>query len=226
MGTERAKKGHHRTNPQGDGGSGGGAGELRPQRPARDLLDRTPVRLRVEGDLLVGYGFGDQRVTVPRSSVKALGHYYRRRYRSGPSEGLVLLDGEDRMLLRAKGAWSADLVAFCGRAGLPRPQRRDGARLWRRAPGYRRLRTSPRGAGLAAAVIVVVVLAVSMLCGMAGLSLIWLLPASFGPLRLLVGGVALLGGVVVGAALGGKAVARATQVLKWAARSVTRSGRA
>ncbi|MCO5997310.1 hypothetical protein [Actinoallomurus rhizosphaericola] len=183
------------------------------------------MRLRVEGDLFVGYGFGDQRVTVPRSSVKAVGHYSRRRYRGGPSEGLVLLDGADRILLRAKGDWRGEpLVTFCRRAGLPRPQSRDGGRLWRRAPGYRRLRTAPRGAGLAAALIVVFVLAVSMLCGMAGLSLIWLLPASFGPLRPVVGIVALIGGVVVGAALGGQAVHLATRALKWTARSVTRSG--
>ncbi|MCO5967449.1 hypothetical protein [Actinoallomurus soli] len=224
MGRRGAGRSHHIARSR-RGGPGGSGGELRPREPARDLLDRTPVRLRIEGDLLVGYGFGRQRVAIPRSSVKALGHYYRRRYRSGPSQGLVILDVEDRMLLRAKGAWSADLAAFCGRAGLPLPQHRDGGRLWRRAPGYRRLRTSPRGAGLAAALIVVFVLAASMLCGMAGLSLIRLLPASFGPLRLLIGVVALLGGVVVGAVLGGRAVTRAAQALKWAARSVTRSGR-
>lgn len=225
VGRGRTEKGHRAAHPSDGGRSGGGPTELRPHEPSRDLLDRSPVRLCVEGDLLVGHGFGHQCVAIPRSSVRSLGYYYQPRLKIGPRQGLVVLDDENRMLLRAAGEWNNKraLVAFSGRAGLPPPQHRDAKRLWHRARGYRRLRTSPRGAGLATVLIVVFVLAVSMLAGMCGLLLVRLLPAYFGPARLLAAGVALIGGVIVGAVVAAQAVMYATRALKWLARLLTRS---
>lgn len=224
MSGRQAKKGGRGPRSHGGGESDHEPIELRPDEPIRDLLDRTPVRLRIEGDLLVGYGFGHQRVEIPRSSVKSLGYYYKARYRGGPRQGLVVLDGEGRMLLRAKGSWTKKVLAFSAKAGLPTPQHRDEGRLWRRAKGYRRLRTAPRGAEPATALVVVFVLAVAMLGGMAGLFLAQLLPASFGAVRLLFYGLALIGGIIAGAVVGGHAVKYATEALKWMARLVTRSG--
>ncbi|MFB9836098.1 hypothetical protein, partial [Actinoallomurus acaciae] len=129
MSRQRPKKRRRGPAPVDGGGSpSDGPAELRPSRPARDLLGREPVRLRVEGDLLVGHGFGRRRVAIPRSSVKALGTYFIGRGRGGPRQGLVVLDGEDRMLLRAPGAWGGDgaLRAFGRRAGLPAPRHRAG----------------------------------------------------------------------------------------------------
>jgi hypothetical protein len=209
----------------GAGSTLGGPGELRPGRQVRDLLDRAPVRLRVEGDQLVGYGFGHQRIAIPRSSVRALGSYFIVRSRAGPRQGLVVLDDEDRMLLRAAGTWDEGdaLRVFSSAAGLPAPRRRTGHRLWRRAPGYRRLRTQPHGAILATAVVTVGVLAACVLGAMAGVLLTQMLPGSFGAVRFLAGVLAVLAGLITGLVIAVRAVEWATSALRWTARLPARA---
>jgi hypothetical protein len=126
----------------------------------------------------------------------------------------------DSLLLRAAGAWHEGdaLRVFSRTAGLPAPQQRVDRRLWRRAPEYRRLRTQPRGATLAAAVLTGVVLAGCVLGAAAGVSLTRLLPQSFGAVRALAGAVAAVAGVVAGLVIVVTVVAWATSALKWIAR--------
>lgn len=164
-------------------------------------------------------------MTIPRSSVKALGTYFIGRPRGGPRQGLVVLDGEDRILLRAPGVWNEDgaLRAFGRDAGLQAPQRRVGRPLWRRARGCRRLRTQPRGAGPATAVVVVVVLAACVYGGVAGLFLAQMLPRSFGAVRYLADAVALITGFFAGLGVSIKGVEWTTAALKRVARLLFRS---
>ncbi|WP_190857765.1 DUF3592 domain-containing protein [Actinomadura sp. RB99] len=198
---------------------------MRPSNPTHDLLDREPVRLCVEGDLLVGHGFGRQRVAIPLSSVKALGIYSISRPRGGPRRGLVVLDGDDRILLRAPGAWGEDgtLWAFGRKAGLQAPQHRFGRPLWRRARGCRRLRTRPRGSALAAGIVLVAVLAAGGYGGAAGVFLAGMLPESFGAVRFLIDAVALVTGLIAGLGVALKAVQWTTVALKRVARLLVRS---
>ncbi|MFB9840474.1 DUF3592 domain-containing protein, partial [Actinoallomurus acaciae] len=86
-----------------------------------------------------------------------------------------------------------------------------------------RLRTRPRGTGLAAAVAAVVVLAACVYGGMAGLLLAQMLPRSFGAVRYLAGVVALFTGLIAGLGVSIKGVEWATAALKRVARLLFRS---
>jgi hypothetical protein len=219
-GRRKGKKRHHRS-PAGAEPHDSGPAVLRPGRPERDLLGREPVRLRVEGDLFVGYGFGHQRIAIPRSSVKALGTYFSPRSRGAPREGLVVLDADDRMLLKARGVWKADaLWDFARKAGLPSPGYRTGGRR-RRAPGYRRLRTAPRGSWLVSLFAVVAVLGALGFGGAIALLLATqTVPRSFGAVRVLIDIVALLAGMAAGLTAAAYLLKAADAAVKWLARSV------
>lgn len=223
-GRRKGKKRRHRDrSPAGAEPHDSGPAVLRPGKPERDLLGRAPVRLRIEGDLLLGYGFGHQRITIPRSSVHALGTYFSPRSRGAPREGLVVLDAEDRMLLRARGVWKGDaLWDFARKTGLPSPQvryRTGGHR--RRAPGYRRLRTAPRGSWLVSVFAVIAVLGSPVFGGaIALLFATQTVPRSFGAVRVLIDIVALLAGMAVGLAASTYLLKAADAAAKGLARSV------
>jgi Protein of unknown function (DUF3592) len=225
-GRRKGKKRHHRDrSPAGAEPHDGEPAVLRPGRPERDLLGRAPVRLRIEGDLFLGYGFGHQRVAIPRSSVKALGTYSYPRSRGAPREGLVVLDADDRMLLKARGVWNDDaLWDFARKAGLPSPRfryRPGGRRLRRRAPGYRRLRTAPRGSWLVSAFVVIAVLGSLGFGGAIALLLATqTVPRSFGAVRVLIDIVALLAGMAIGLTASAYLLKAADAAVKWLARSV------
>jgi Protein of unknown function (DUF3592) len=225
-GRRRGKKRHHHDRSStGAEPHDGGPAVLRPSKPERDLLGRAPVRLRVEGDLFLGHGFGHQRIAIPRSSVKSLGTYFSPRSRGAPREGLVVLDAEDRMLLKARGVWKDDaLWDFARKARLPSPQfryRTGGHRRWRRAPGYRRLRTAPRGSRL---VSVFAVIAVFGSLGFGGAIALLLatqtVPRSFGAVRVLIDIVALLAGTAIGLTASVYLLKAADAAVKGLARSV------
>jgi hypothetical protein len=219
-GRRKGKKRHHRD--RSPAGAEPGPAVLRPGKPERDLLGRAPVRLQVEGDLVVGYGFGHQRVAIPRSSVKALGTYFHPQSRGAPREGLVVLDAEDRMLLKARGAWKDDeLWDFARKAGLPSPQFRY--RRWRRARGFRRLRTAPRGSWLVSLIVVVAVLGSLGFGGAIALLLATeTVPRSFGAVRVLIDIVALLAGMAVGLTASVYGLKAADTAVKGLARSAAR----
>jgi hypothetical protein len=227
-GRRKGKKRHHRDrSPAGAEPHDSGPAVLRPSEPERDLLGRAPVRLGVEGDLFLGYGFGHQRIAIPRSSVTALGTYFYPQSRGAPREGLVVLDAEDRMLLKARGVWKADaLWDFTRKAGLPPPRfryRSGGHRRWRRAPGYRRLRTAPRGSWLVSVFAAVALFgSLGFGGGIALLLATQTVPRSFGAVRVLIDIVALLAGMAAGLTASVYLLKAADTAVKGLARSVAR----
>jgi len=200
----------------------GAPAEVRPGDPVSDLRGRQPVRITVEDHNLVAYGFRDQRVEIPRGSVSLV--------LLNGDRSLILLDRDQRMLLKAPGDWnSSALGALCKRAGLPRPRRitdpdgglSDGwyTPKWRRAPGYRRLRARPRlfAPGMIALGGAAVALTAAGIGAVAWLALA--LPGSVGSVRSL---LAVAGGAAGGAAglwLFTVGVRSGRAAIRWAAAS-------
>ncbi len=150
-----------------------------PQRPQTcplkcpmDLMGRIRVWLAAEDGKLVAYGFGGQRIVLPAKSVgevHTVSAFRVRGIRHGPA--LLVLDHEQRILLRAGGRWETygELAKVCRAAKVPAPthlvttlKSRPGSRSGKRqagrgtmviprfekAPGYRKLRANPRGTSL------------------------------------------------------------------------------
>lgn len=194
------------------GGTAPPVAEVYPITGATDLLGRMPVRVRAEDGHLVGYGFEKQRVSIPAGEIGAV--YTHRGWgkqwgRTGPA--LVVLDKEGRVRLRAPGLWSGvgrrntrssrtysytisdGLADVCASLGLDRPKyltfrevRRQKA-LWRKAPGYRKLRIWSRGYLFTRLALVMFGLVAGGLGIAAGVALANLLPQGFGDIRALVG---------------------------------------
>jgi hypothetical protein len=127
------------------------------------------VRLAAEGTDFVAYGLGGQRIVIPACEIGAVrvsSAYRAGGRRSGPC--IAVLDRAGLLLLRAGGVWDERVVrgrkaddrgqvtgtglsAVCESLDIAYPEyllgaaaRREGAR-WRKAPGYRRLRTRSPG---------------------------------------------------------------------------------
>lgn len=231
-----------------------GAGELRrnmddlvpdpahplafPSRYPMDLLGRIRVKLCAEDGNLVAYGFGGQRVQLPPTSVG--GVYTVGSFRTGAvthGSALLVVDHEDRILLRASGTWETygEVLNVCHAAKVPAPKhvwsgssgdfrasrsassRRGTARRpprFTKAPGYVRLRTRPRGLTLRVLALIGLYLFAAGLGGFIGAAPSVALPEWFGAVRTLVG---IIGGLL--GVAGGLWVAAATaHVLSDAAR--------
>ena len=140
-----------------------------PGRCPADLMGRIRVYLTAEGGNLVAYGFGGQRVALPSKSVGAVQTVTA--YRTGLAargKALLILDHGNRIMLRAAGLWQTygEVAAVCRAARVPAPSHLTPSQVTRsagrsgrsrstravprleKAPGYRRLRTRPRGATL------------------------------------------------------------------------------
>lgn len=97
--------------------------ELRPAEPPfEDLLGRI-IRITVEGESLVGHGWGGRRVAVPLAAVRTIELVHTRPYQpkvERPAvEGLLVLDRDRRALLRVTGTWNPEEVrAFARRHKL------------------------------------------------------------------------------------------------------------
>jgi len=197
------------------------------QRPT-DLMGRIRVRLCAEDGGLVAYGFGGQRIVLPASAVGAVRTVdaYRVR-RANRGRALLVLDHEQRILLRAGGLWETygEVARVCRAAGVPAPEhvsypvftssrsyqsrkdRQAAARrsrrkqkppLYQKAPGYRKLRTIPRG--MTARVLVTLALCLAVIGCAAAIGAVpaLLLPEWIGAVRVLLG----IAGVILGAAAG------------------------
>src|SRR5215469_9504444 len=77
-----------------------------------DLMGNMPVRVRAEGAALVAYGFGGQRVEVPRAQIgSVLVHYVRNSKGDVSNPSLAVLDHQGRLLparpgpARRRGTW-------------------------------------------------------------------------------------------------------------------------
>jgi hypothetical protein len=167
----------------------------------------------------VPYGFG-QRSAIPSGAIGGVCTVASFRMGSSTrSRSLLVLDHDQRVLLRPKGRWETygELSAICQRAGVsaptcitPRqvtrpagsPSRRSRRRKvvrqlpsFVRAPGYRKLRTKPRGTTLR-------VLALRGLFALTigfgsylGVTPAVLLPEAVGKVRILIGIIGLAGHV-------------------------------
>ena len=102
-----------------------------PQRPQAfpstypmDLMGRIRVRLTAEDGNLVAYGFGGQRIVMPAKSVGGVYTVTNFRFWRGVTHGraLIVLDRENRVLLRADGLWETygEVSRVCGAARIDR----------------------------------------------------------------------------------------------------------
>jgi hypothetical protein len=218
-----------------------------PAEGAMDLMGRIRVRLRAEGGNLVAYGFDDQRIEISRSSVGAV--LTVNAYRMGAinrGAALLVLDHEDRILLRAPGLWEThgEVREVCRATGLPKPRHeyfsprsrsrarstgagrraRNGLPLFRKAPGYRRLHTVPRGNTVRVLARLVLALALIGLTAFIGVIPALALPGWFGAVRTLIG----IAGVAIGGFAGAwlyAAIANAlADGLHWALASLRARG--
>lgn len=95
-----------------------------PARHPTDLMDRIRVRLCAEDGGLVAYGFGGQRIALPATAVWDV--ITVDASRMGPvarGNALLVLDEDQRILLRASGLWETygEVARVCRAAGVPAP---------------------------------------------------------------------------------------------------------
>ena len=161
-----------------------------PSKYPMDLMGRIRVKLCAEDGNLVAYGFGGQRVALPAKStgfVVTVSSFRTGHITHGPA--LLVLDDDDRVLLRADGQWETygEVEQVCHAAKAPSPKHvwsgssgssswssapkarygRSGRRPPRfaKAPGYVKLRTSPRGTTLRVLALIVLLLLTAGLGG-------------------------------------------------------------
>lgn len=219
-----------------------------------DLLGRMRVRLTVEDGNLVAYGFGGQRVVIPAERVGAVCTVDRFRFGGLITHGraLLVIDTMDRVLLRADGLWETygEVSRVCRAVGVGRvthlrrgdwdefQPRRSGTRSqarrsrsatksapwFRKAPGYRRLRTRPRGRTLRAWAVLVLFAWTVGLGGFLGALPAVALPLWFGAVRTLFGIVGATLGVCAGLWVGAAITHVWTDALRWAGASLAAGG--
>jgi hypothetical protein len=208
-----------------------------PSNCPTDLMGRIRVWLTAEDRSLVAHGFGGQQVTLPSASVGAVHtvNQFRTGHRTAHGAALLVLDHENRILLRASGLWETygELSAVCRAAKTPSPShlspyatvrqsRRSGQHVrgrqiarFEKAPGYRKLRTRPRGATLRVLALTVLLLCTAGIGVLAGVLPAVALPEWFGAVRSLIG----ITGAVLGATAGlwlGVAIAHVIgDALRW-----------
>ena len=197
-----------------------------PAKYPMDLMGRIRVKLCAEDGNLVAYGFGGQRVALPAKSVGAVNTVssFRTGRRIKHGRALLVLDHEDRILLRADGLWETygEVKKVCRAAKVPSPShvwstssgairssksraRRGSTRRpprFAKARGYVKLRTNPRGTSLRVLAQIVLFLATAGLGGFIGLIPGVVLPEWFGAVRTLIGVVGIAGGVAGGVWVG------------------------
>jgi hypothetical protein len=189
-----------------------------------DLMGRIRVKLCAEDGNLVAYGFGGQRVALPAKSVGFVVTVSAFRTGRNITHGsaLLVLDDDDRILLRADGLWetygAVEKVCRAAKVTSPRHVRsglrrgsqgitgnparygKSGRRPPRfaKAPGYVKLRTNPRGTTLRVLAQTVLFLLAAGLGGFVGVLPAVALPEWFGAVRTLIGIVGVLFGIAGG----------------------------
>ncbi|HEY1702608.1 MAG TPA: DUF3592 domain-containing protein [Trebonia sp.] len=203
------------------------------ENPA-DLMGRLRVKLRAGDRALEAYGFGGQKLVIPRDEIKAIRTVNRYRFRGREREqGLLVLDHGNHVLLRADGLWETygEVARVCRAAGLPAPTHeynysykssRNRARslpYYSPAPGYQRLRRHVPGYGWLVLLKILVWLAVVGVCAFIGFVPAAILPEWIGAVRVLLGiaGVAL--GICAGLWVCGTVSRLITDGLRWIATS-------
>lgn len=215
-----------------------------PAQHPMDLMGRLRVRLCAEDGNLVAYGFGGQRFAFPAASVGAVhtvGAFRMGGFARGRS--LLVLGHDGRVMLRASGLWQTygEVKRVCRAARVPAPEHirsllrgrrraRTATLRYEKAPGYRRLRTRPRGTTLRVLAQVVLFGLTAGLGVFAGVLPAVALPEWTGAVRTLIGVVGVLLGMAGGLWLGA-AISHVTAdgvrwaVTSWVARTPAPAGR-
>jgi hypothetical protein len=212
-----------------------------PGKCPTDLMGRIRVWLTAADGGLVAHGFGGQRIVLPSASVGAVHTVSAFRMGGAVTHGraLLVLDHDNRILLRASGLWETygEVAAVCRAARVPSPThvtpttptpsrgnhgRRARRRATRRppsfeqAPGYRRLRMNPRGTTLRVLAMAALLLATTGLGVLAGVLPAVALPEAAGAVRTLIGIIGAVAGATGGIWLG-KAIAHVlADAVRWA----------
>ena len=211
-----------------------------------DLMGRIRVKLTVEDGDLVGYGFGAQRIVLPRTSVGSV--VTAGKFRLGSithGRALLVLDRENRVLLRASGLWETygEVARVCSAAKLPKPthlylgssanRKYQPASRGRRAlqpprfgkaPGYARLRVYPRGRLLRVLALLVLFGVTMGFGGFLGALPAAALPEWFGAVRTLFGIIGALLGVAAGVWVGAAIWHVWVDAVRWAGASLSAGG--
>jgi hypothetical protein len=209
-----------------------------------DLMGKIRVYLTVEDEHLVAYGFG-QHIAIPSGAIGGVCTVTSFRMGSSTrSRSLLVLDHDQRVLLRAKGRWETygEVRAICQRAGVPAPTHITPQRLTRpagspgrrsrrrkvvrrlpsfvRAPGYRELRTKARGTTLRVMALgVLFALTIGFGCYL-GVTPAVLLPEAVGKVRILIGVIGVLAGLGAGVWVGRVVPHLIADALRWAVTSL------
>lgn len=210
-----------------------------------DLMGRIRVRLCAEDGNLVAYGFGGQRVVLPAKSV---GHVvtvssFRTGRRIAHGRALLVLDRDDRILLRANGLWetNGEVKRVCRAAKVPGPKHvfsnaatvaGKSAKAARRgntsrtvyypkAPGYVKLRMNPRGRTLRVLARILLFLVTAGLGGFIGTVPAVVLPEWLGAVRTLIGIVGVAFGIAGGLWAGTAVAHLLADAVRWGATSLT-----
>jgi hypothetical protein len=216
-----------------------------PSKYPMDLMGRIRVKLCAEDGNLVAYGFGGQRVVLPAKTVGfvvTVGSFRVGRVAHG--RALLVLDNDERILLRADGMWETygAVEKVCRAAEAPSPKHvyaglrgsspgmsgtqarhaRSGRRPPRfaKAPGYVRLRTNPRGSALRVLALIVLFLVATGLGGFIGVLPAVVLPEWFGAVRTLIGIVGVLLGIAGGLWIAAAVAHLLADAVRWAAISL------
>jgi len=217
-----------------------------PGKCPTDLTGRIRVWLTTENRDLVAHGFGRQRIVLAGASVGAVhtvSSYRTGRITHG--QALLVLDHRHRILLRASGMWETygEVAAVCKVARLPAPshltpsyqtrpagrtgttragqrsRRQSTARqlpTFEKAPGYRKLRTRPRGTTLRVLAMTALLLLLIALGATVGALPAAALPEWSGAVRTLLGIIGGLFGAAGGLWLGLAAAHLIVDALRWA----------
>lgn len=216
-----------------------------------DLMGRIRVKLTVEDGNLVGYGFGGQRIVIPASSVGAV--YTVEKFRFGRiiahGRALLILGRDNRVLLRADGLWETygEVSKVCGAAKVSQvahlypgnwrdyqylsrkhssvTQRTSQAvARFKKAPGYRRLRTRPRGHLFRVLALLILYGLTMGWGGYLGALPAGSLPIWFGAVRTLFGIIGALLGISAGIWVGAAITHVWSDALRWAGASLAAGG--
>lgn len=210
-----------------------------------DLMGRIKVKLTVEDGDLVAYGFGGQRIVMPRASVGSV--LTVNKYRLGSithPRALLVLDPEERVLLRANGLWETygEVARVCRAAKLDQPKHlylgssasrkyqakhgRSGLQppRFNKAPGYAKLRVYPRGRLLRMVALIVLFALAMGFGGFLGTLPAAALPEWFGAVRTLFGIIGALLGIAAGVWVGAAIWHLWVDAVRWAGASLAAGG--
>ena len=209
-----------------------------------DLMGRIRVKLTAEDGNLVAYGFGGQHIVLPRTSVGAV--LTVTKFRVGNiahGRALLVLDHEDRLLLRADGLWETygEVQRVCQAAKLNNPTHlylgSSASRKYQpkgrhalqpprfdKAPGYAKLRVYPRGRLLRILALIVLFGLTMGFGGFLGALPAAALPEWFGAVRTLFGIIGALLGVAAGLWVGAAILHLWVDAVRWAGASLAAGG--